>query len=104
MTAPVDAMLDTMIHRLVDAFGPARIYLFGSRSRGDDRPDSDYDLLVVVDECPDRRRAAVAMRDALRDLSAGKDIIVVTEAELAGSPGLLVSAAQREGTAVYERT
>ncbi len=27
-----------------------RIVLFGSRARGDAKPDSDYDLLVVVDE------------------------------------------------------
>lgn len=26
------------------------IYLFGSRARGDERPDSDYDLLLVVRE------------------------------------------------------
>ena len=25
------------------------VYLFGSRARGDDRPDSDYDLLIVTD-------------------------------------------------------
>jgi predicted nucleotidyltransferase len=25
-----------------------RLILFGSRARGDDRPDSDYDLLIVV--------------------------------------------------------
>ena len=24
------------------------VYLFGSRARGDERPDSDYDLLVVT--------------------------------------------------------
>lgn len=26
------------------------VYLFGSRARGTDRPDSDYDLLLVVTE------------------------------------------------------
>lgn len=26
------------------------IYLFGSRARGDDRPDSDYDLLIVTEK------------------------------------------------------
>lgn len=26
------------------------IWLFGSRARGDHRPDSDYDLLIVVDK------------------------------------------------------
>lgn len=25
-----------------------RIYLFGSRARGNEKPDSDYDLLIVV--------------------------------------------------------
>jgi predicted nucleotidyltransferase len=25
-----------------------KMYLFGSRARGDDRPDSDYDILVVA--------------------------------------------------------
>ncbi len=25
-----------------------KVYLFGSRARGDERPDSDYDLLLVV--------------------------------------------------------
>ena len=27
-----------------------RVYLFGSRARGTERPDSDYDLLLVVRE------------------------------------------------------
>lgn len=27
-----------------------RVFLFGSRARGDERPDSDYDLLLVVTE------------------------------------------------------
>lgn len=26
-----------------------KIYLFGSRARGTERPDSDYDLLLIVD-------------------------------------------------------
>lgn len=26
------------------------IYLFGSRARGDERPDSDYDLLIVTEK------------------------------------------------------
>ena len=35
-------------------FKPAEIWLFGSRARGDSRPDSDWDLLVVLpDNAPD---------------------------------------------------
>lgn len=34
------------IHRVAPE---AEIYLFGSRARGDERPDSDWDVLVLVD-------------------------------------------------------
>ena len=37
-----------MVARLVTAFKPERIYLFGSKARGDDGPDGDYDLLMVL--------------------------------------------------------
>ncbi len=47
------------VRRLVKAYRPERIYLFGSVARGDPGPDSDYDLLVVVpdDAPPERRRS-----------------------------------------------
>lgn len=45
-----EAMLDEIVRRLVETLKPERIYLFGSRARGDTHPDSDYDLLVVVKE------------------------------------------------------
>lgn len=40
-----------------------QIILFGSRARGDYHPDSDYDLLVVVDE------VTPAVNEAIDDLS-----------------------------------
>ena len=40
--------LDWLVRRLVEDFDPAAIWLFGSRARGDARPDSDFDLLVVA--------------------------------------------------------
>jgi predicted nucleotidyltransferase len=42
-----DSRLDDIVRRLVDAYRPERVYLFGSRARGEGGPDSDYDLLVV---------------------------------------------------------
>jgi len=44
---------DEVIEMFLDRISPLRgeieqIYLFGSRSRGDWRPDSDYDLLIVL--------------------------------------------------------
>lgn len=43
-----DPVLAEIVRRLVEAFHPDRIYLFGSRARGEAGPDSDYDLMVVV--------------------------------------------------------
>jgi uncharacterized protein len=39
-----DARLAEIVRRLVDAYQPERIYLFGSVARGRAGPDSDYDL------------------------------------------------------------
>ncbi|MCX8063163.1 MAG: nucleotidyltransferase domain-containing protein [Anaerolineales bacterium] len=41
-----------LLARLKTEFGErvVRVALFGSKSRGDDRPDSDMDLLIIVQE------------------------------------------------------
>jgi predicted nucleotidyltransferase len=43
-----DPTLAEIVRRLVAAYQPERIYLFGSVARGEAGPDSDYDLLVIV--------------------------------------------------------
>lgn len=42
--------LNVVVGRIVEAVSPVSVYLFGSRARGDHRPDSDFDLLVVTQE------------------------------------------------------
>jgi predicted nucleotidyltransferase len=60
-TTSTDAVLADFLTR-IDAVRPMidRLILFGSRARGDHRPDSDYDLLVVARRDP-------ALLDALYD-------------------------------------
>ena len=41
--------LAELVRRLVDAHQPARLYLFGSRGRGQGEPGSDYDLLMILE-------------------------------------------------------
>ena len=67
-----------MVQRLVQRFDPEQIILFGSRARGKARPNSDYDLLVVVPLTGSKRAQQVAMRGALHDFNVPKDVIVVT--------------------------
>lgn len=74
-----DPILGEIVERLVRAFSPERIYLFGSKARGDSGPDSDYDLMVVVShaEQPAFRLAQQAHR-AVWGLGTAADILVWT--------------------------
>jgi len=74
-----DSVLAEAVRRLVEAYHPERIYLFGSVARGDSGPDSDYDLLVVVPDnaSPKRRRSRLAY-EALLGTGAAADVLVCT--------------------------
>ena len=54
--ATSDPVLKQFRAALDEAYGArlARVVLFGSRARGDQRPDSDYDVAVFLKELPDR--------------------------------------------------
>jgi uncharacterized protein len=69
----------TFVDRLIDAYLPERVYLFGSMARGDVGPDSDYDLLLVVpdDAPPERQRSRLAYQ-TLRGTGVAADILVLT--------------------------
>ena len=102
-----EAVVSVMVDRIVGRFQPSRVVLFGSRSRGDANERSDVDLLVVMSNVPDKRRAAIEIRRSLGDLPVSKDIVVTTPDEIASLGhvvGTVLHAALREGTIVYERS
>jgi uncharacterized protein len=74
-----DARLAEIVRRLVEAYQPQRIYLFGSVARGKAGPDSDYDLLVVVadDAPPERKRSRLAYQ-VLWGTGVAADVLVCT--------------------------
>jgi len=74
-----DPALAEVVRRLVEAYQPERIYLFGSVARGDAGADSDYDLLVVApdDAALERRRSRLAY-EALRGTGTAADVVVCT--------------------------
>lgn len=98
-------MLEEMVRRLVRELQPERIYLFGSRARGDARPDSDYHFLVVVSatHLAPHRRDILAFR-ALSGVDASKDVLVLTNEEFecrSGAVPSLPSTVLREGRLLY---
>jgi len=47
-TIPAPAALKGLLDVLRKRIQPVEVWLFGSRARGENRPDSDWDLLAVV--------------------------------------------------------
>ena len=86
-------------YRIVERCGASRVVLYGSVARGDDGPDSDIDLLVVMPIVGRRHDTSVRVLNELRDLPVPVGIMVVDPAHLddeASVPGV-VRAALREG-------
>jgi len=72
-----DPVLKDIVHRLVEAYHPERIYLFGSRARDEAGPDSDYDILVVIpDDAPDNQRGSRLAYEALRGTGVAADVVI----------------------------
>jgi len=102
-----DRWLSMIVGRIVRLVDPARIVLFGSRARGDGGEDSDYDLLVVVEEVANRRSMSIAIRRSFEDLPVAADVVVATADEAdgrtPGRPAGVVCWALRDGRVVYDR-
>jgi predicted nucleotidyltransferase len=79
-------MVEEAVNRIVEAVHPLQIIAFGSRARGEARPDSDLDLLVVTLEANDaqtRFDISVKLHELLRDIRFAKDILVSDNSHLA---------------------
>ncbi len=78
----IEERLKDVTGRIVEAFAPQSIILFGSYAYGQPNSDSDVDLLVVIES--DERPAARAMRVSrlLRPRPFPMDILVCTPQEI----------------------
>ena len=93
--------------RIIAGFRPLKVILFGSRARSDARPDSDVDLLVVMQVKGSCRRARLAIRRALHDIPMPKDVIVTTPGDFEWRKdvaGTIERPAAQEGEVLYART
>ncbi|HAT50644.1 MAG: nucleotidyltransferase domain-containing protein [Nitrospirae bacterium] len=75
-----EELLTEAVARIIHEIHPEKIILFGSRARGDDRSDSDVDLLVVASEetirCQGRRRLLGRFWAAMGRLPAAFDFLL----------------------------
>lgn len=100
------AEIEAMVQRIVHRFAPHQVILFGSHARGDARPGSDVDLLVVMPIEGSKREKQVEIRIALHDFRLPKDVVVVTPEEFLRKKdvvGTIVRPASREGKVLYAR-
>ena len=98
----------TLLSQVVEVFDPRRVVLVGSRARGDGREDSDYDLVVVLDdEASDEALSARRRYEAHKGLALSADIIPCREGTLkerARAIGSFAHTVLNEGVVVYERS
>ncbi len=101
------ALYQEIVRRIVAVADPDKVILFGSRARGDHRPDSDLDILVIKESSEPRHTRARPLFGALADLPLEVDILVCTPQEIQEWSGVrqaFITTATREGKVVYERT
>jgi len=97
--------VESAVERIVEQFHPAKVILFGSHARGSAGPDSDVDLLVVMDVKESKRRQAVEIDLALADRAFRLDVIVVTPEEFEryrDVVGHILYPVVREGKVLYD--
>ena len=78
----------------------SKVILFGSHARGDARPDSDLDFLVIEPRVADHRAEMVRLEHVLQPLRVPADVLVTTEAdfeEWRDTPGTVLYDAAKEG-------
>lgn len=99
-------LIDEVTRRLAAAAPGSKVILFGSRSRGEERSDSDVDLLVIQPGVVEKPGAETArLRRELRGLGVGFDLLVVSTEHAekrARSEGSLMQEVLSEGRVLVD--
>jgi predicted nucleotidyltransferase len=96
---------DEIVLRIRKTMNPKQIILFGSRARGDEHPDSDFDILVIAESRQPRFKRSAPIYAEVADLPCELDAVVYTQEEVddwMDVPKSLVSTALHDGIVLYE--
>ncbi len=98
----IESIIDAIVHR----FSPLEVILFGSYASSDPTPDSDLDLLVVMETDLPSHKRATPIRLLFRPTPCSMDILVYTPEEVnkwKDTVNHIIAEAFRLGRIVYER-
>ncbi len=101
-----DAALSFLVGRLRTALRPEAIFLFGSRAMGTERPDSDFDLLVVLPDGEAGPPDYFAAYAPVAGCGLGVDVVPCRTADFEADrhqAGTIAFAADQAGRVVYAR-
>lgn len=93
-----------LVRRIAEGFNPWRIILFGSHATGNPGPESDIDLLVIMDTPLRGAEQAQQIRQVINPLF-GTDILVYTPEQVQQRlewGDLFLKSILEEGVLVYE--
>ncbi|MGA2325879.1 MAG: nucleotidyltransferase domain-containing protein [Bryobacteraceae bacterium] len=99
-------VLEEAVGRIAEVADPERIILFGSGARGELRPGSDLDLLVVKGGEYDYHRLMSAIYRALATVEPEVEVVLITPEQAEryrDSDCLVIHPALKEGKVIYER-
>lgn len=103
---PDPGLLAEITQSAVRVADPERVILFGSAARGQMRPDSDIDILVIVAEGADRPELRRRLEEALAFSPTPVEVFVVSPGEFARGDGewaKAIALAKRDGRDLYRR-
>lgn len=105
MTMTDEALIDEARRRLAVAAPAAKVILIGSRSRGEGRPCSDLDLLVIEPDFLRRGAEYGRLRKELRGLGVAVNLVIYRRREAedwGGEVGGFLHTALAEGRVLQE--
>lgn len=104
ITRPTLPQIEQVVRRIVERFRPRKVILFGSHAYGAPNPDSDVDLLVVMETPMRNVEQAVEIRKAIR-FPFPTDLLVRTPQQIAERLALgdtFVQEVLTKGISLYE--
>jgi len=106
LTVPVGQSLPTAVDRIVKSLHPEKIILFGSFAYGSPTPDSDVDLLVIMETDLPATQRYLAVSRLLDPRPFPVDILVKRPAEIEQAldkGDFLLCEIMTQGLVLYER-